>query len=123
MRFQYSIHDVPGKELYTPDTFSRAPLPTQLNTLECKALDETKMFVQTLIDSLPAHKDRLNEYRQNQATDTICSQPITFCQSDWPAKKPKGLISKYWQFQGEISMSDNLLLHGSRIVVPEKHEN
>ena len=119
MRFQYSIHYVPGKELYTPDTLSRAPLPTQLDTLECKALEETEMFVQTIIESLPAHNDRLNEYRKNQATDTICSQLITFCQSGWPTQKPKGLISKFWQFQGEISMSDDLLLYGSRIVVPE----
>ena len=119
MRFQYSIYHVPGKEMYTPDTLSRAPLPTQLDTLECEALEETEKFVQTLIESLPAHKDRLNEYRQNQTTDEICAQLNTFCRSGWPKQKPKGLISKFWQFQGKISISDDLLLYGSRIVVPE----
>ena len=28
------------------------------------------MFVQAIIESLPAHKDRLNEYHQNQVTDS-----------------------------------------------------
>ena len=102
MHFQYSIYYVPGKELYTPDTLSRAPLPTQLDTLECKALDETEIFVQTLIDSLPAHKDRLNEYRQNQATDAICSQLITFCQSGWPAKKPKDRSASIGSFKAKF---------------------
>ena len=64
--------------MYTPDTLSRAPLPTQLDTLECEALEETEKFVQTLIESLPAHKDRLNEYRQNQTTDEICAKLNTF---------------------------------------------
>lgn len=49
-----------------------------------------------------AHKDRLNEYHQNQRMDAICSQLITFCQSGWPTHKPKGPIGKYWQFQGEF---------------------
>ena len=42
--------------LYTP----QAPLPNQLDTLECKALEETEMFVQTLIESLSAHKHKMH---------------------------------------------------------------
>ena len=53
------------------------------------------MFVQAIIESLPAHNDRLNEYRQNEATDTICSQLLIFCQSGWPTQKPKQLISNF----------------------------
>ena len=29
-------------------------------------------------------------------------------------------MSKYWQFRGELSLCDNLLLYGTRIVVPDK---
>ena len=36
------------------------------------------MFVQAIIEPLPAHNDRLNKYRQNKATDTVCSQLIIF---------------------------------------------
>lgn len=118
MRFLYTIQYVPGKELYTPDTLSRAPLPEQGDIPQSNSLKETELFVEAMIESLPAHKDRLNEYRQNQAKDTICSQLITFCQSGWPSQKPKGPLCKYWQFQGQLSISDHLLLYGSRIVVP-----
>ena len=47
------IH-VPGKELYTPDTLSRAPLSNQLKNFDIE------LFVHTLTDSLSANKDRLN---------------------------------------------------------------
>lgn len=111
IRFQYSIHHVLSKEQYTPaDTVSRAPLRDQLDTTQSDAIEETELFVQTLTESLPAHKDILNKYHQNQTTDAICSQLISFCQSGWPTQKPKGPTSKYWQFLGEISMSDDLLL-------------
>ena len=76
MWFLYTIQYVPGKELYTPDTLSRAPLPEQGDILQSNTLKETELFVEAMIESLPAHKDRLNEYRQNQAKDTICSQSV-----------------------------------------------
>ena len=101
MHFQYSIHYVTCKELYTPDTLSRAPLP---NTLECKALEETEMFVEAIIASLPAHNDRLNEYHQNQATDTICSQLITLLPI-WLAKsKAKRTDQQVFQQLPQVSL-------------------
>ena len=117
MRFLYTIQYAPGKEFYTPDTLSRVLLPEQGDILQSNTLKETELFVETVIKSLPAHKERLNEYYQNQAKDAICSQLITFCRSGWPSQKPKRPLCKYWQFQGQISINDHLILYGSRIVV------
>ena len=113
MRFQYTIKHVPGKELYTPDTLSRAPVNNPANHLASLATEDIKLYIQTFIDNLPADKDRLNTYREAQANDSIL---IGYCKSGWPSMcKLKGEIKKYQQFAGEFS----LLLYGSRIVVPE----
>ena len=119
MKFQYTIKHVPGKELYTPDTLSRAPLSSQLENFEVMSAEDIELFVDTLTDSLPANKDRLNVYRQAQASDEICSNLIGNCKSGWPSHKPKGELGKYWNCQGEMSLSDDLLLYGARIVVPK----
>ena len=51
--------------------------------------------------------------------DKVCSQLTEFCKSGWPNHKQlKGDIKKYWQFQSNFSVCDNLLLFGTRIVVP-----
>ena len=118
MKFQYTVSHAPGKELYIPDTLSRAPLLNQLDSSELMSADDIKFFVRTLTNSLPADKDHLQVYRQAQASDNICSNLICYCRSGWPSHKPKGELGKYWNFQGELSLSDDLLLYGTRIVVP-----
>ena len=116
MRFQYSIHHVPGKTLYTADTLSRAPL--------CEAVDtttstETENFVQMITAGLPASANRLEAFSKAQANDTICSKLIEFCKSGWPPRNQldRGL-KDYWRFRGDLTLSNTLLLYQSRIVIP-----
>ena len=98
MKFQYTVSHVPGKELYIPDTLSRAPLLNQLDSSELMSADDIEVFIRTLTNSLPADKDRLQVYRQAQASDNICSNLICYCRSGWPSHKPKGELGKYWNF-------------------------
>uniref|UniRef100_A0A1X7SE01 Uncharacterized protein n=1 Tax=Amphimedon queenslandica TaxID=400682 RepID=A0A1X7SE01_AMPQE len=80
-RFQCDISHVPGKLLYTADTLSRAPVTQVLKEREAV---EMESFVQAIISSLPANDAKLQEYRQGQVEDEICSQIIQWCQSEWP---------------------------------------
>ena len=45
MKFQYTIKHVSGKELYTPDTLSRAPLSSQLENFEVISAEDIELFV------------------------------------------------------------------------------
>ena len=56
----------------TPDTLSRAPLPSQLDSFDVMSAADVEYFIHTLIESLPANKDCLNVYHQAQASDEIC---------------------------------------------------
>jgi len=82
MRFQYTIHHVPGKTLYTADTLSRAPVNDgDANT---RSPEEIKVFVREITAALPADSDRLHSYSVAQAEDSVCSKLIQYCQSGWP---------------------------------------
>ena len=117
MRFQYSISHVPGKTLYMADTLSRAPLHVSAAD---DITSDTEIFVQSIISALPATKDNLDSYRIAQREDPICSNLIEFCNSSWPNRNMlKGNLKKYWQFRANLTVNDDILLFGSRIVVPK----
>ena len=65
MRFDYQIVHVPGKYLYTADTLSRAPLPTDSNDESCKQQEEVEHFIQSVVSHLPASKERFETLAGN----------------------------------------------------------
>ena len=118
-RFDYSISHVPGKLLYTADTLSRAPVASTCSA-HIQEEAQTEFFASALVSTLPASQDRLDEYRTAQQEDNTCRQLITFCQQGWPDRPHlKGDLSPYWHVRGDLTLHDNLLLYGSRIVVPK----
>ena len=84
---------------------------------------DTETFVQAAVAGIPASKDYLEDYRKAQSQDTVCSQLMEFCRSSWPNHRQlRGDIIKYWQFRSNFSVCNDLLLFGTRIVVPRsKH--
>uniref|UniRef100_A0A1X7U8Z4 Uncharacterized protein n=1 Tax=Amphimedon queenslandica TaxID=400682 RepID=A0A1X7U8Z4_AMPQE len=77
-------------------------------------------FVQANIIFLPANDAKLQEYRQGQVEDDICSQIIQWCQSEW---SNRGSVSSdlqcYWTIRTELSYVNGLLLLRNRIVIPK----
>ena len=63
------------------------------------SMSDIEMFVQTITNSLPADKDRLNVYCEAQATDPDYSSLIAYCVKS-QTKRQNG------QFRGEFSRSD-----------------
>ena len=114
-RFDYSIAHVPGMYLYTADTLSRAPIKAVESVYE----DDThvEQFVETLVEHLPASKERMEQFRQAQKEDSVCSTVIEYTQNGWPAKHAiKGVMKKFWGERDKLSVVDDLLLYGTRIV-------
>ena len=74
MRFQFTISHVPGKDLVTADTLSRAP------TAECSQIlhEEAEVYVCFVLRSLPA-TEKLAAIREEQEKDEICKQLVMYC--------------------------------------------
>lgn len=116
-RFDYSIEHVPGKHLYTADTLSRAPKPSTGADTNLEELAELAM--EACIAHLPANRDRLCEYEDEQNSDPLCSVVIKYWRTGWPGKPQiNESLSPYWEARGNLTLRENLLLHGTRIVVP-----
>lgn len=83
MKFTFDIVHVPGKQLIRADTLSRAPVK-HIFTEEEKDNDaEVKVFVDTVIPSLPATEARLKVIQGKQKADPVCVKLIKYCQTEW----------------------------------------
>ena len=72
MRFKFFISHVPGKQLITADTLSRAPT-SNATVADLTLQTEVRVFLATIIDALPATYKRLAELGEAQEDDSICS--------------------------------------------------
>ena len=117
-RFYYIIEHVPGKQLYTADTLSRAP---SLSTTCDSILEElAELSMKTHIAHLPASTQWLGIYGRAQADEPTCSLLLQYCHNGWPEKQSVDPRAKpYWAVRGELTVGDNLLLCGGQIVVLE----
>ena len=118
MRFQFHIHHVLGKSLYTADTLSSAPL-NEVAEETRDSSTETEQFVQLITAGLPASTDHLEAFSKAQANDGSCSKLIELCKSGWPTRNQLSRqLEKYWRFWGNLTLSNAFLLYQGCIVIP-----
>ena len=119
MRFSYTISHVPGKDLVIPDTLSRTPIYRKVSCEEQALADDVKAYVDFVLKNLPTTENRLQEIREKLQQDEVCRQIMSHCENGWPEKQHvKGVIKPYYQFSGELSVQQGLLLKGTRLVIP-----
>ena len=116
MRYNFSIIYTPGKFLYISDALSRSPLPQSTDSHDLQ--EPVEAYIANVVSSLPATPGRLDTLRTAQKQDKVLSQVAHFCKVGWPEKKPNGPTAKFWFVRGELSLYDDLLLRGQRIVIP-----
>ena len=119
MKYDYTISHVPGKSLFMADTLSRAPSAQNFTEDSTALQEEIEAFVAATLAALPATPDCLDQFRKAQAADKTLSQVIKFCQTKWPEKPSiNSSIKPYWLVHDELSVYEQLLLRGDRIVIP-----
>lgn len=118
MRFKFKIQHVPGKLLYTADTLSRSPLKGHKDDDELR--NEVQCYINAVMVNLPASDARLEEIRRELKKDEILSTVMYYVQHGWPEHKRSlsGPIIKFWPERGSLTVQNDLLLKGSRLVVP-----
>ena len=69
--------------------------------------------------ALPASKYQLESYQQSQEQDLVCAQVRDYCRTGWPSKHAiQPDLAPFWNARASLTLDNNLLLHGQRIVVP-----
>ena len=119
-RFDYSIHHVPGKLMSTADALSRSPVAPP-GDASIKFQEELESYLQSVTTHLPASNNTLERYKKAQSEDSVCSAIQKYCKLGWPSKydvSPE--LRPYWVERSKFTLSESLLLYGSRIVVPAK---
>ena len=66
MRFQFSISHVPGKNLVTADTLSRAPAPNIVEENDTSFRNEVEAYVNAVLHTIPAQERKLEEICKHQ---------------------------------------------------------
>ena len=110
MRYELDVEYKKSKELFTADTLSRAYLPeagTELDDLEIAAV-------------LPMSEEKLRKPQLGTANDAVLLNLKSVVLDGWPeyyCQIPDDL-RLYWDFNEQISIYDNILFKGEKIIVP-----
>ena len=116
MHYKYDVKFTAGKDLATADSLSRAPAG-QPQEKDIDFETDVASFVDSIIEGLPASKDRLDEIRAKQRADEICRKVASYCKNGWPQQvSPK--IKPYETLKSDISLQQGLLMYRDRIVIP-----
>lgn len=125
MRYSYSITHTPGKALFTADTLSRAPVEMDSDSKAAADLmADTNIYVDEIIRSLPASPAYITQLKEQLKTDSTCSEVMSLCQRGWPDYSHlTGPIKAYWPHRDTLTIHDELLLKGTRLVIPTTMRN
>ena len=121
MRYSFTISHVPGKYLYTAEVLSRSPSPNIASDIDFDDLETSaELFISTVVSTLPATSYRLKALSIAQSQDRSLQQVMKYCREGWPDKQRiDDKLKPFWLLRTEFSVHNNLLLRGSRIVIPE----
>ena len=130
MRFSFTIFHTAGKNLHVADALSRAPV-RNANADELKTEENLHIFVNALMQCLPASKKKLEEIKRLQDQDDDIKAVKEFCKTEWPKSSDEceaikklwysknSQLRKYWAVSQELTVHHGLLLYNSRLVIPE----
>ena len=124
MRYSYSISHVPGKCLWTADTLSRAPVEREENPADKELFEDTNIYVDMVLENLPASADYLEELREQLRRDSVCARVMQLCAEGWlthGSKEPA--LRLYSAEQAFLTVQDGVLLKGHRLVIPSTMRN
>ena len=109
---KYSLNVVyrPGKELVLADTLSRAFLQDDDDSLEEK-------FEVNTLSVIPMSDNKLTELKDQTEKDKQLQQLMNTIKTGWPTNKK---CLPFWKFRDELSVSDNIIFKGEKVVIPTK---
>ncbi|UYV72119.1 hypothetical protein LAZ67_9001873 [Cordylochernes scorpioides] len=117
MRYSYSIHHTPGKNIVVADALSRSPIKI---SHEKDLENEIYSFVQQITSCPPFKDENMKEIWQYQNEERECREIKDYCEKGWPTKNELSAEARaFWFLRYEMSVIDGLLMRNSRIYIPK----
>nr|XP_054606603.1 uncharacterized protein K02A2.6-like [Nothobranchius furzeri] len=117
---KYDVHMIytKGKYMYTADTLSRAVDKEEHEDLE-KSLD-IQAYVDMVMTSLPVSADRSEQIKIETNADEVMNELKSTIMKGWPENKKEcsAKIQDYWNCRGELTVVDDIVMKGSKYVIP-----
>lgn len=119
LRFNFTAEHIPGIPLKDADTMSRVPVSTPTLSDEIGEQD-ISAHVNLVLNHIPATEKRIQEIIDATKEDFVLQKVITHVQQGWPIHKGQcqADIQPFWDFRGNLTFINGLLLKYSRIVIP-----
>ena len=116
MRFNVVAEYVRGRDMVMADALSRMPLSSQISTTE----KEVAAYVKAVRFRQPASDRKLEEIRRCTREDAGIQSAMNYTLLGWPRQKDDvaDVAQAYHHVREELSMANDLLLRGNRIVIP-----
>lgn len=119
MRFSYEIEHVAGKSLMSPDTLSRAPLPTQTPDRDVLTDNEVEFYARAVIADLPVSDVVMAAVREAQTNDPMAQTVLQCVREGWPQPRDvPAILAPFFKHRGSLCVVDGLLVYESRVYVP-----
>ena len=115
-RYDLEVTWKPGKEMFIPDTLSRAVLQDPPGKTEF----DDAVEVNLIIGQLPVTDSKLGELRVQTAADPVLQTLIQHVTQGWPYEKqlvPTALLP-FYPFRDELVFCDGLVFRENQIVIP-----
>ena len=115
LKYQLTVKYIPGKEMYTADTLSRAYLKDPV-----KDDPELKYVVHSIVKYLPMTDERKRQFAEATKTDPVLNTLTRLTMEGWPEKKysvPEN-VKFYWNVRENIHMAEGLVFLENRVLVP-----
>ncbi|CAB3996246.1 Transposon Ty3-I Gag-Pol poly [Paramuricea clavata] len=119
MKYSFYVNHIPGKELVTADTLSRAPIRKPPTKVDKRLTEDLSLYVANIFESLPASERKLEEIRLLQQDDEVCRKLSEFFTVGWPGRtKLNSTLLAYWPERGNITAQRVILMKDTRLVIP-----
>ena len=109
--YDYTLQHRPGREMVLPDALSR------MSRSDKKAVPGTKVRIHEVVD---VSQSRLKRLQIETESDEVLQKIKTYVVSGWPVsiKSLEPEVRPYWGIHNDISIVDDLVMAGSRIIIP-----
>ncbi|XP_031356627.1 uncharacterized protein K02A2.6-like [Photinus pyralis] len=116
MKFDYTIEHIPGKEMFTADTLSRAPLPDSEDDFTAKV----EAHIKVVSSGFPTTPSRLEEIKNAQSQNRECQLLVEYVENGWPdhKKNVQELMKRWFAFRNGITIIDGLVCYNERMIIP-----